>query len=127
VAAEAGAQQDREMSTESTLPPGEPHRFQDLIAYAEHGIASRVLAKKGTSNVTLFAFEKGQGLTEHTSPFDALVVLIEGAMTLTIGGKPVNAVAGSITRMPANVPHSLDAEERTRMLLVMLRDPRPAE
>jgi quercetin dioxygenase-like cupin family protein len=115
------------MANENTLPPGEAHRFQDLISYAEHGIASRVLAKKGTSNVTLFAFEKGQGLTEHTSPFDALVVIVEGAMTLTIGGKPVTAPAGSITRMPANVPHSLDAEERTRMLLVMLRDPKPAE
>ena len=115
------------MATENTLPPGEAHRFEDLIAYAEHGIASRVLAKKGTSNVTLFAFEKGQGLTEHTSPFDALVVVIEGSMTLTIGGEPVKAPAGSITRMPATVPHAVDADERTRMLLVMLRDPKPAE
>ena len=115
------------MSTPNTLPPGEALRFQDLISYAEDGIASRVIAKKGTSNVTLFAFEKGQGLTEHTSPFDALVVIVEGAMTLTIGGKPVKAPSSSITRMPANVPHSLDAEERTRMLLVMLRDPKPGE
>jgi quercetin dioxygenase-like cupin family protein len=115
------------MATENTLPPGEAHRFQDLLGYAAHGIASRVLAKKGTSNVTLFAFEKGQALTEHTSPFDALVVVLEGAMTLTIGGKPVQAPTGSITRMPANVPHALDADDRTRMLLVMLRDPKPAE
>jgi quercetin dioxygenase-like cupin family protein len=127
VAAEACPRQDRGMSTENSLPPGEAHRFQDLISYAEHGIASRVIAKKGTSNVTLFAFEKGQGLTEHTSPYDALVVIVEGAMTLTIGGKPVAAAAGSITRMPANVPHSLDAGERTRMLLLMLRDPKPSE
>lgn len=115
------------MATDNTLPPGEAHRFQDLIAYAEHGIASRVIAKKGTNNVTLFAFEAGQGLTEHTSPFDALVVIVEGAMTLTIGGKPVKAPAGSITRMPAGIPHALDADERTRMLLVMLRDPKPGE
>ena len=114
------------MATDSTLSPGQAHRFQDLLGYAEHGIASRVLAKKGTSNVTLFAFEKGQGLTEHTSPFDALVVILEGVMTLTIGGKPVSAPANSITRMPANVPHSLDAGERTRMLLIMLRDPTPS-
>lgn len=113
------------MASENTLPPGEAHRFQDLLGYAEHGIASRVLAKKGTSNVTLFAFEKGQGLTEHTSPFDALVVILEGAMTLTIGGKTVSAPSGSITRMPATIPHALDADERTRMLLVMLRDPKP--
>jgi len=110
------------MASEDTLPPGEAHRFEDLLGYAEHGIASRVLAKKGTSNVTLFAFENGQALTEHTSPFDALVVVLEGRMTLTIGGKPVSAPPGTITRMPAGVPHALDADERTRMLLVMLRD-----
>jgi quercetin dioxygenase-like cupin family protein len=114
------------MATQNELPPGEAHRFQDLLGYAEHGIASRVLAKKGTSNVTLFAFEQGQGLTEHTSPFDALVVILEGGMTLTIGGKRVSAPASSITRMPANVPHALDADVRTRMLLVMLRDAAPA-
>ncbi len=115
------------MATQNELPPGEAHRFEDLLGYAEHGIASRVLAKKGTSNVTLFSFEKGQGLTEHTSPFDALVVILEGVMTLSIGGEPVNAPANSITRMPAGVPHSLDAGERTRMLLIMLRDPVPAK
>ncbi len=115
------------MASDSTLPPGEAHRFDELLGYAEHGIASRVLAKKGTSNVTLFAFEKGQGLTEHTSPFDALVVVLEGALTLTIGGKPVQAPPRSITRMPATVPHAVDADERTRMLLVMLRDPKPSE
>ncbi len=114
------------MSIDNNLPAGEAHRFGDLLAYAEHGIASRVIAKKGSSNVTLFAFEKGQGLTEHTSPFDALVVILEGAMTLTIGGKAVAAPAGSITRMPATVQHALDAVERTRMLLIMLRDPKPA-
>jgi len=114
------------MATDTTIPPGEALRFQDLLGYAAQGIASRVLAKKGTSNVTLFAFDQGQGLTEHTSPFDALVVILEGAMTLTVGGAPVRASAGTITRMPAGVPHSLDAGERTRMLLVMLRDPTPA-
>lgn len=114
------------MAAETTLPPAEAHAFQDLLGYAAHGIASRVLAKSGGGNVTLFAFEKGQALTEHTSPFDALVFVLEGTMTLTIGGKPVAAAAGSVTRMPAGVPHALDADERTRMLLVMLREPRPA-
>ena len=106
---------------ETTLPPSESMRFEDLIAYAPHGIASRVLAKTAGGNVTVFAFEKGQGLTEHTSPFDALVFILEGGMTLTIGGRPVAAPAGSVTRMPAGVPHALEAGERTRMLLVMLR------
>ena len=109
---------------EPTLPPSESLRFEDLIAYAPHGIASRVLAKTGGGNVTVFAFEKGQGLTEHTSPFDALVFILEGAMTLTIGGKPVKALAGGVTRMPAGIPHGLEADERTRMLLVMLREPK---
>lgn len=111
--------------TETTLPPSEAMHFGDLLAYAPHGIASRVLAKTPGGNVTLFAFETGQGLTEHTSPFDALVFVLEGAMALTIGGSPVQARAGSVTRMPAGVPHALEAVERTRMLLVMLRDPRP--
>ena len=110
------------MASDSSLPPGEAHRFQDLIAYAEHGIASRVLAKKGTNNVTLFAFDAGQGLTEHTSPFEALVMVIDGALTLTIGGTPVRATPGTIVRMPPNVPHALEAPEPTRMLLIMLRD-----
>ncbi|ABC81999.1 cupin domain-containing protein [Anaeromyxobacter dehalogenans] len=114
------------MAKDDLLPPAEAHRFVELLGYAEHGIASRILAKKGTSNVTLFAFDAGQGLTEHTSPFDALVVVLEGALTLTIGGKPVEAPTGSITRMPANVPHAVDAGARARMLLVMLRDPAPA-
>jgi quercetin dioxygenase-like cupin family protein len=109
---------------ETTLPASESLAFADLLAYAPHGIASRVLAKTGGGNVTLFAFEKGQGLTEHTSPFDALVFVLEGAMALTIGGKPVPAAAGGVTRMPAGIPHALEAVERTRMLLVMLREPR---
>jgi quercetin dioxygenase-like cupin family protein len=108
-------------STETTLPAAEAVRFEALLAYADHGIASRVLAKTPGGNATLFAFEKGQGLTEHTSPFDALVFVLEGAMVLTIGGKAVAAPAGSVTRMPAGVPHGLEAGERTRMLLVMLR------
>lgn len=111
------------MSTETTLPPAEALAFPDLLGYAAHGIASRVLAKTAGGNATLFAFEKGQALAEHTSPFDALVFVLEGAMTLAIGGTPVKALEGSVTRMPAGVPHALDADERTRMLLVMLREP----
>jgi quercetin dioxygenase-like cupin family protein len=112
-------------TSETTLPAAEALRFDALLAYADHGIASRVLAKAPGGNATLFAFEKGQGLTEHTSPFDALVFVLEGAMALTIDGKPVHAPASSVTRMPAGIPHGLEAVERTRMLLVMLRDPRP--
>ena len=113
------------MSTPApTIPPAEALRLHSLVTPTEHGIASRVLAKTGGGNVTLFAFDAGQGLTEHTSPFDALVMVLEGALTLTIGGAPVRATPGTIVRMPAGVPHALDAPEPARMLLVMLRDPK---
>lgn len=114
-------------ATRLDIPPAEPLVLQSLINPIEQGIASRILAKTDGGHLTLFALDAGQRLTEHTSPFDALVVVIEGSMTLTIGGKPVQAPAGTITRMPASVPHAVDADERTRMLLVMLRDPSPRE
>lgn len=105
-----------------TIAPAEVLLLHSLVAPTEQGIASRVLAKTPGGNVTLFAFDKGQGLTEHTSPFDALVLVLEGSMTLAIGGTAVHATPGTIVRMPADVPHALDAVEACRMLLVMLRD-----
>jgi len=109
-------------TTTQTIPPAEALLLQSLVSPTEQGIASRVLAKTSGGNITLFAFDAGQGLTEHTSPFDALVMVLEGALTLTIGGAPVCATPGTIVRMPADVPHALDAPEPARMLLVMLRD-----
>lgn len=106
------------------ISPAQAFALADLIAVTEGGIASRVLAKNGGGNVTLFAFDRGEGLTEHTSPFDALVMTLDGSLTLTIGGQPVAAGAGTITRMPANVPHAVEAVERSRMLLIMLREPK---
>lgn len=105
-----------------TLVASEPLRLADLIATSDHGIASRVLAKTSGGNVTLFAFDAGEGLSEHTAPFDALAVVLDGTMTLTIGGRPVTAVPGTIVRMPAGVPHAVDAVTTSRMLLIMLRD-----
>ena len=104
------------------IPPAEVLSFQSLITPTEQGIASRVLAKTSGGNLTLFAFDGGQGLTEHTSPFDALVMVLEGALTLTIGGTPVRATPGTIVRMPRDVPHAVDAPEAARMLLIMLWD-----
>jgi quercetin dioxygenase-like cupin family protein len=98
-------------TSESTLPPGEPLELAGLLAFADHGIASRVLAKSSGGNVTLFTFEQGQGLTEHISPFDALVFILEGTMALTIGNRLARASAGTVTRMPASIPHALQAEE----------------
>jgi len=110
-------------TTAPTIPAAEALFLQLLVTPTAQGIASRVLAKNGGGNVTLFAFDGGQGLTEHTSPFDAFVMVLEGALTLTIGGTPVQATPGTIVRMPAGIPHALDASEPTRMLLIMLREP----
>ena len=108
--------------SQGTLVAAEPLRLADLISPTEHGIASRVQAKTSGGNVTLFAFDGGESLSEHTAAFDALVVVLEGTMLLTIGGRPVEAVPGTIVRMPANVPHAVDAVTKARMLLVMLRE-----
>ena len=81
------------------IPPAQELSLSTLVTPTERGIASRVLAKTPGGNVTLFAFDAGQGLEEHTSPFDALVVVLEGALRLTIGGVAVPATPGSIVRM----------------------------
>lgn len=110
------------MSTTSTIAPAEALRLSELITRTEHGIASRILAKTAGGSLTLFAFDAGQGLAEHTAPFDAIVQVLEGRLALTIGGKEVPATPGTVVRMPANVPHAVDAPEPSRMLLTMLRD-----
>ena len=104
------------------LPDGVALPLDSLVATVEHGIASRVLARTRGGNLTLSSFAAGEGLSEHTAPFDAFVLDLEGALTLTIGGSVVEARPGTIVRMPARVPHALDASADTRMLLVMLRD-----
>lgn len=109
-------------TTHASIPPAEALALATLISPTEQGIASRVLAKTSGGTVTLFAFDEGQGLSEHTAPFDALAMVLAGALDLTIGHQPVRAISGTIVRMPANVPHALDATEPTRMLLVMLRE-----
>ena len=110
-------------TTPGTIPASEALPLDGLIAFTDGGIASRVLAKNGGGNLTLFAFDQGQGLSEHTTPFDALVRVREGQLSLTIGGKAIVARPGTIVRMPANVPHSVDATLASRMLLVMLKEP----
>ena len=106
------------------IAPGQALRLSDLIVPTPDGIASRVLGKTSGGNLTLFALDAGQGLTEHTSPFEALVIVLEGTCTLTIGGTAVRATPGTIVRMPADIPHALEAVEATRLLLVMLREQR---
>lgn len=107
----------------STLPPAETLALDTLIAGTAHGIASRVLARTAAGNITLFAFDAGEELAEHTAPFDALVLTLSGAFTLTIGGREVLTSPQSLVLMPANVPHAVRALEASRMLLIMLREP----
>lgn len=110
----------------STLPAGELFTLESLVTATAQGIASRVLARTAAGNITLFAFDAGEELTEHTSPFDAFVIVLQGAFTLTIGGQPVKATPATIVRMPAGVAHAVHAVEPSRMLLIMLREPKTA-
>jgi quercetin dioxygenase-like cupin family protein len=112
-------------TTPSPIPAAEALLLHALITPTEQGIASRILVRSGGGNLTLFAFDAGQELSEHTAPFDAIVIVLDGALDLTVGGQPVRATPGTIVRMPANVPHAVQAPEPARMLLLMLRDPKP--
>jgi quercetin dioxygenase-like cupin family protein len=103
------------------FPPAEPRRLAELAAYQEGAIVSRVLVKQPAGSVTLFAFDAAQELSEHTTPFDALVQVLDGEGEVTIGGEPHLLRAGEVVLMPANVPHALRAPTRFRMLLTMLR------
>ena len=91
------------------------------VDYAEGSIVSKTLLNKKTGTLTLFAFDKGQGLSEHTSPYDATVLILEGKGRLTIGGRDLEPVAGELVIMPADVPHDVQAGERFKMLLIMIR------
>lgn len=93
-----------------------------LVEYQAGSVVSREVARKPTGTVTVFAFDAGQGLSEHTAPFDALVYILDGAAQITIAGKPVAAKAGDMVIMPANQPHAVQAQERFKMLLVMIKD-----
>lgn len=100
---------------------GRAAQLEGLVEYADGSVVSRTLVKKETGTLTLFAFDKGQGLSEHTAPFDATVIILDGEAKLTIGGNPVKATAGEVVIMPANIPHALEATSRFKMLLVMIR------
>ncbi|MDD5704973.1 MAG: cupin domain-containing protein [Kiritimatiellae bacterium] len=91
------------------------------VEYAKDAIVSKTLLDKRTGTLTLFAFDAGQGLSEHTSPYDATVLILDGEGTLLIGGRTVKARAGELVIMPANVPHDVRAEQPFKMLLIMIR------
>ena len=100
---------------------GKPVQLAEHIGYADKAIVSKTILDKKTGTLTLFAFDAGQGLSEHTSPYDATVQILDGTAKLMIGREEVIARAGELVVMPANIPHDVRAEERFKMLLIMIR------
>jgi quercetin dioxygenase-like cupin family protein len=100
---------------------GTPHKIGELIDYQTDAIVSREILKGKTGTVTVFAFDSGQGLSEHTAPFEALVQILDGEVEITIASKPHKVKTGEMIVMPANKPHALTAKRRFKMLLVMIR------
>ncbi len=100
---------------------GQALDLADLISYQDGSVVSRTLVNKQTGTVTLFAFDAGQSLSEHTAPYDALVVMLDGEADITVSGKTVRAHAGDLVIMPANAPHALTAVTPYKMMLTMIR------
>ena len=95
--------------------------LEQLVDYSDGGVISKQVLKNEAGNITLFSFDKGQGLTEHTAPFDAMVQVIDGKAEIKIGGVPHLLNKGETIIMPANIPHALFAKERFKMLLTMIK------
>jgi len=100
---------------------GQAIRLVDLADYQEGSVVSRTIIDKKAGTVTLFAFAEGQGLSEHTAPFDALAYILEGEAEIVISGKPIHLRGGEMVIMPANHPHALKATENFKMTLTMIR------
>lgn len=98
-----------------------PISLEDLIEYQEGAVVSREIMRKETGTVTIFAFDKGEGLSEHTAPFDAMVQVIDGRAEITISGNKNLVDEGDMIIMPANDPHALHAVEKFKMVLTMIR------
>ncbi|MHC4155092.1 MAG: cupin domain-containing protein [Planctomycetota bacterium] len=112
-----------ERASESVLQAclGQGQTLAQLAQYADDSIVSKTILDKPVGTITLFAFDKGQRLSEHQAPYDAVVQIIEGQAQITIDGKAVDVPAGGIIIMPGNVPHAVAAEEKFKMLLTMIR------
>ena len=112
--------QDRE-PLDTTVPASQALNLTALIDYQMGSVVSRTLIDKKTGTVTLFAFDEGQGLSEHTAPFDAFVHIIDGEAEITISGKSITVKGGELVIMPANKPHALRALKKFKMILIMIR------
>lgn len=100
---------------------GKLFKTEELVEYQENSVVSKEIIKKDTGRVTVFAFDKGEGLSEHTAPFDAMVQVIDGKLELTIDGELFTLNKGDMIIMPANVPHALHAAEKFKMVLTMIK------
>ena len=98
-----------------------PKELINEVQYQSNSIVSKQILKKANGNITLFAFDKGEALTEHTSPYEAVVYIIDGEMEIRIAGNPYDVKAGEIIVMPPNIPHGLKATQKSKMLLTMIR------
>jgi len=103
------------------IPQGKAIRLAELVEYAPGSLVSRILHKNPAGNLTVFAFEEGEDVSEHTTPCDAYALILEGSADIVVDGVTVTAGAGEMVVLPAEVPHSLHAKRRFKMLLVMLR------
>ncbi|MCD6200904.1 MAG: cupin domain-containing protein [Bacteroidales bacterium] len=97
------------------------YRFREFVEYADGGIVSKQILKKENGNITLFSFDAGEGLSEHTSPFDALIQVIEGEARVTLDGKDFSLLTGNSIIMPANIPHAVFATQKFKMILTMIK------
>ncbi|RLA94683.1 MAG: cupin domain-containing protein [Deltaproteobacteria bacterium] len=109
------------MNAESETSKAMAINLKDYVEYAKDSIVSKTLIEKKGGTITLFAFDQGQGLSEHTAPFDAVVQILEGEAKITIGENLVRALPGQMVIMLANIPHSVKAVRRFKMLLTMIR------
>ncbi len=108
-------------STGSEIAGAQALLLSGLVNYQEGSVVSRVVLKREKGNVTIFAFDEGQGLSEHTSPFDALVEGVEGEAEVAVSGKPIALKPGEVVLLPANKPHAVKAITRFKMALTMIR------
>ena len=100
---------------------GKALELGSLVSYQKNAVVSKQILNKKAGTLTLFAFDKGEGLSEHTAPYDASILILDGRATVFINGKPHAVKAGEMIIMPANIPHAVNAPERFKMLLVMIR------
>ncbi len=113
--------QDGEEQGDARKLTGVAVTLTDLLDYQDDAVVSRTIIDKKTGTLTLFAFDEGQGLSEHTAPFDALVYILDGEAEVTISGNSLQLKEGKVVVMPANEPHALRATKRFKMMLVMIR------